>query len=155
MKVQKWPRKHFRAQAGGLAPGASYDVSVSAEMVTDRPSGCFGIGGAPGESVWIKAGATGEQPLPVLEGSWLRMNIDIGKQSNGGARVVVLGTVSNSRRCDELRSWEPKAFTRRPLSAPVTASSDGRVWLLVGVDSGFEGRTEVYFTRVSAVFQPA
>ena len=36
-----------------------------------------------GESVWIKAGVTVEEPLAVLDDSYLRMNIDHGNLSRG------------------------------------------------------------------------
>ena len=144
----------FKGQVGGLVPGARYEVAVSAEIATDTPSGCIGIGGAPGESVWIKAGATTVEPLPVLVGTYLRMNVDIGSQSNSGEDAVVLGNVANSRSCEEPRQWERKSFEARSIPARVSASPEGRAWLLFGVDSGFEGRTEVYFTRATAVFTP-
>ena len=76
----------FKGQVGGLVPGARHEVSVSAEIATDTPAGCIGVGGAPGESVWIKAGASEVEPLPVLEGSYLRMNIDVGNQTGIGRR---------------------------------------------------------------------
>ena len=139
----------FKGQVGGLAPGARYDVSVSVEIASDTPAGCIGVGGAPGESVWIKAGASETEPLPILEGTYLRMNIDIGNQSNGGDSAVVLGNVANSRSCEESRLWELKDFPARSTPIPVWASPDGRVWLLFGVDSGFESRTEIYFTRAT------
>jgi hypothetical protein len=36
----------------------------------------------------------------------------------------------------------------------VTADSDGRIWLLVGSDSGFESITSLFYTRVLATFEP-
>ena len=135
-------------------PGAGYHATVSVEIATDTPSGCVGIGGAPGESVFVKAGASELEPLPVLEGNYLRMNIDIGNQSQGGEQAAVLGNVANSRPCEQSPQWERKSFPARPLPAPVTASPDGRVWLLFGTDSGFEGRTQIYYTRASATFTP-
>ena len=67
----------------------------------------------------------------------------------------MLGTVANTRTCEEPRKWELKSFAVRSLGAPVSASAGGRVWLLLGVDSGFEGRTEIYFTRARATLIPA
>ena len=144
----------FRGQIGGLVPGVRYNATVSVEIATDTPSGCFGIGGAPGESVYIKAGVSDVEPLPVLEGSYLRMNIDIGNQSTGGEQAVVLGNVANSRPCEQSPQWELKSFPAQSVPAPVTASPDGRVWLLFGTDSGFEGRTQVYFRQVTVTFTP-
>ena len=40
------------------------------------------------------------------------------------------------------------------MPAPITIPADGRVWLLIGADSGFESRTEIYFTRASVTFTP-
>ena len=144
----------FKARVGGLLPGASYFVAFQVEIATDVPTGCAGIGGAPGESVWVKAGATDVEPIPVLEGTHLRMNVDVGGQSRGGEAAVVLGNVTNSRSCEEAPEWELKSFPVRSLPAPVTASPEGRVWLLFGIDSGFKGRTEIYFTRASVTFMP-
>ena len=144
----------FKGQVGGLVPGAAYEVSAGVEIATDTPAGCIGIGGAPGESVWIKAGASEVEPLPVLEGTWLRMNIDIGSQSNGGEDAVVLGNIANSRSCEQPRQWERKVFPSQPIPASVSASENGQAWLLFGVDSGFEGRSDVYFTRTTVTFRP-
>ena len=144
----------FRGTIGGLSPGARYRVTVSVGIATSTPAGCFGVGGAPGESVWIKAGATAVEPLAVQEGTYLRMNIDIGNQSSEGAQAVVLGNVANSRSCEQSRQWERKSFPGRPTPAPISVSPSSRVWLLFGVDSGFEALTEIYFTEASVTFTP-
>lgn len=144
----------FKGPIGGLRPGALYSVTVSLEIATDTPAGCVGVGGAPGESVWIKAGVTAVEPRPILKGSYLRMNIDVGNQSNGGAQARVLGNIANSRRCEQSSEWELKSFSDRPMPEPIAVPADGRVWLLFGTDSGFESRTEIYFTRASVTFTP-
>ena len=145
----------FKGQVGGLVPRARYAVSVGVEIATDVPAGCVGIGGAPGESVYVKAGASDVEPVPALEGGYLRMNIDVGNQSRGGENAAVLGDVANARACEESRQWELKTFPMQSIPARITASPTGRTWLLFGVDSGFEGRTEVYFTRATVVFAPS
>ena len=143
----------FKGPIDGLAPGASYHVTVSLEVATSVPAGCFGVGGAPGESVWIKAGVTAVEPLPVRDDDYLRMNVDIGNQSNGGTQAVVLGNVANSRSCEQPRRWELKSFRARSMPEPISAE-DGRAWLLLGADSGFEALTEVYFTKAAITFTP-
>ena len=144
----------LKGSISGLQPGAVYTVTVNLEIATNTPTGCVGVGGAPGESVWIKAGVSAAEPLPVLKGSHLRMNIDVGVQSNGGEQAAVLGNVANSRSCEQPRHWELKSFEDRPMPAPIAIPADGRVWLLFGTDSGFEARTEIYFTRASVTFMP-
>ena len=144
----------FKGPIDGLPADTRYTVTVSVEIVTDTPAGCFGVGGSPGESVWIKAGATPVEPLPVIDGAYLRMNVDIGNQSAGGSQAVVLGNVANSSSCEQPRRWELKSFQGRSTPAPVSTPSNGRAWLLFGVDSGFEARSEIYFTRASVTFTP-
>ena len=144
----------FKGPISGLLPGSRYGVTVSVEIATDTPAGCVGVGGAPGESVWIKAGATAVEPLPVRDGSYLRMNVDIGNQSAGGTQAVVLGNIANSRSCEQSRQWERKSLPGRSTPARISIPSTGQAWLLFGVDSGFESRTEVYFTRAAVTFTP-
>ena len=144
----------FKGPVDGLSPGALYAVTVSVEIATDVPAGCVGVGGAPGESVWVKAGATAVEPLPVREGSYLRMNIDVGNQSSGGSQGVVLGDVANSRPCEQPRQWERKSFEGRSIPASISIPASGRAWLFFGVDSGFEARTAIYFLRADAAFRP-
>ena len=144
----------YRGALDGLTPGARYAATVSVEIATETPSGCFGVGGAPGESVWIRAGVSAEEPVPVSDGNHLRMNIDIGRQANGGTQAVVLGNVANTRTCDEPRRWETKALAEQRLSTPLQVPPDGRAWLLIGADSGFESLTQVYFTRASVTLHP-
>ena len=144
----------FKGPLAGVRPGERYGVTVDLEIATNTPAGCVGVGGAPGESVWIKAGAIAVEPLPVRDGAYLRMNVDIGNQSRGGAQAVVLGDIANSRTCEQPSQWERKSFEGRTMPEPITVSPDGRVWLLFGADSGFEARTQVYFTRASVTLTP-
>ena len=144
----------FKGSLDGLTPGTRHTASVEVEIATSVPAGCLGVGGAPGENVWVKAGATAAEPVPILDGTHLRMNVDIGRQSNGGAEAVVLGNIANTRDCGQPARWELKSFRSPPIPARISIPSDGRAWILLGVDSGFEGRTDVYFTRASVTLTP-
>ena len=144
----------FKGPISGLLPGAQYRVTVGVEIATDTPSGCVGVGGAPGESVWIKAGVTAVEPLAVPDGSYLRMNVDVGNQSRGGAQAVVLGDIANSRSCEQSRRWERKSYQGQTTPTPISVAPDGRAWLLFSADSGFESRTSIYFTRASVTLTP-
>jgi hypothetical protein len=82
------------------------------------------------------------------------MNTDKGNQATGGENAVVLGEIANSQPCDGREpQWELKQLSRME-TVDVTADSDGRIWLLVGSDSGFESITSLYYTRVLATFGP-
>jgi hypothetical protein len=143
----------------GTEPNRSYVAEFLVEFASAAPSGCAGIGGAPGESVWMKAGATSVQPAPVQENGHTRLSVDKGGQSEGGADAAVIGDVANGIPCEDALSQDPAPYAfvtrRHTLQDPVTAGPDGNVWLVVGTDSGFEGRTSLYYDRIEVRLVPA
>ena len=80
----------------------------------------------------------------------LRMNIDNGDQAEGGESgesMVVLGDVAHPGVADRECRVENLDSSGLPLS--VTTGDEGRVWLLVGTDSGFKGLTKRYYAHVN------
>jgi hypothetical protein len=136
----------------GLEPKAPYDATFEVTIATDVPFDCGGIGGLPAGSVYLKAGAAGVAPATAPdELGILRLNIDHGNQATPGANAVVMGTIGNSTSCDAgVRRWELKPFLRPGAPLSIRANDQGAVWLLVGTDSGFEGTTSLFYTRVTA-----
>jgi hypothetical protein len=139
----------------GLEPDGQYRVELELELASNVPTGCFGIGGSPGDSVYVKLGTAPFKPeaLPQYEAggvAWFRMTADIGNQSEGGANAQVVGTLANSQDCEDLDNarWELKTLSTREVAVDGKAGPDGRMWLLAGTDSAFEGRTDVYFTAL-------
>lgn len=134
--------------ADGILPGRSYILTYRIVFASSAPSGCAGIGGSPGESVWLKAGAASVAPLPQLDASGdLRMNIDKGGQSEGGRDAGVVTTIGNGNPDCLNPGWRSLERTyRHPF--PVTASNAGELWLIVGTDSGFEGTTALYYLEI-------
>ena len=143
----------LKRQVDGLRPNTAYAVSVSINLATNVPVGTFGIGGAPGESVFVKAGASTAEPV-ALEGRnrYLRMNIDKGNQANGGESMAVLGNVAHPQVLE--REYRIKTLENAGLPLQVTADGNGRAWLIVGTDSGFEGLTRLYYARISYKLNP-
>ncbi len=133
--------------AEGLMPDTAYTVEVEFDLGTDAPAGAVGIGGAPGESVHVKVGAAGEQPRPVEDdnGYW-RLSVDKGSQNDEGRNAVLVGDVAKAGA--EFDGYELKTLTNagRPLVA--TTDAEGNLWVFVGTDSGFEGNTALYYTRI-------
>lgn len=142
----------------GLQPTTGYRVSFAVTFASNAPSGCVGVGGAPGESVWVKVGASPEQPEPVTVDGETRLSVDKGNQSSGGRFAGVAGVVANGIRCEEALDQVPTPYAevtlRHALALPVTTDDDGAVWLFVGTDSGFESRTSVYYDRIEVTLTP-
>ena len=138
----------LKRRVGGLRPDTAYGVSVSVDLATNVPAGLLGIGGSPGESVFVKAGASTDEPTTEEDGNrYLRMNIDKGNQANGGESMVVLGNVAHPEV--ENREYRIKTLDNTDLPLSVDTDGEGRVWLVVGTDSGFEGLTRLYYARIS------
>jgi hypothetical protein len=116
-----------------------------------------GIGGSPGESVYVKAGATAVEPTVVEDGSgWLRMDIDIGNQSQGGEDMIVLGDIAyEPDGTGEAGQWVLKPLSSEGQPFSVKTDEDGALWLIVGTDSGFEGLTAVTYGQITAHLAPA
>ena len=143
----------LKRQVDGLRPDTAYAVSVSIDLATNVSAGLVGIGGSPGESVFVKAGASAAEPLAVEDSNrYLRMNIDKGNQARGGESMMVLGNVAHPQVLER----EYRIKTLDNAEQPLMASTDdeGRVWLIVGTDSGFEGLTSLYYDRISYTLDP-
>jgi len=119
---------------------------MTVEFATSAASGCSGIGGPPGESVYLKAGAANFEPKSEAVDGFFEMNIDKGQQAAGGKDAVVLGHVGNNSGDCTGNTWEYKTLTLDSFTVQTDVWS--RIWLIIGTDSGFEGRTTLYYTNI-------
>jgi hypothetical protein len=144
---------YYRVQANGLRPDTEYRITFSVEILTNAPMNCPGVGGAPGESVYLKAGASTAEPKPIDMKGTYRLSVDKGNQAAGGENALVLGNVANSYPCDLSVPWDPKSLA---LETPLRVRTDaaGSLWLFMGSDSGYEGLTSLYYTRFTATLHP-
>ena len=143
----------LKRRVAGLQPNATYTVEASVDLATNVATGLVGIGGAPGESVYVKAGASDVEPDTVLDNiGYSRMNVDKGNQSRGGEAMVVLGHIAHPGITG--REYRIKTLDNDGRPVTVEADSEGRVWLIVGTDSGFEGFTALYYDRITYRLRP-
>jgi hypothetical protein len=146
---------YIKRKITDLEPDAEYTLTFQVEFTSNAQRGLAGIGGAPGESVYVKVGAVGNEPKAVVEGNHYRMNIDKGNQAQGGENMVNLGDIAVDENAN---GYVVKNLSNGPYSStyngPITArtNAEGELWLIVGTDSGFEGKTTIYYTNVSIVF---
>ena len=136
-----------------LAPNATYAVRFRVTVATNAPRNCVGIGGAPGESVVLKVGATPMEPGRIVDAApYYRATFDHGSQLAGGRDAFPVGDLATSNTNCAVPRYELKEFASGPLA--VTVSASGRLWLVVGFESGFEGTTAVYITSVKVAIAP-
>lgn len=138
----------------GLSPNTDYAIVFDIELASNAPRGSVGAGGSPGESVFLKAGAIGMEPKAVIDNNQHVLNIDKGNQANPGEATVTLGDIAVAPYTD---GYALITRTNSGSQTPFVArtNSKGDLWLIVGTDSGFEGVTTVYYTRVNVIFSTA
>lgn len=144
----------------GIEPDTTYEIEFRVELATNAPAGAVGIGGPPGEAVWVKVGAAPVEPVPVEkeEGGrpYLLPSVDKGRQNDDGEHALRVGDVAKET-CELL---EPDAYEKKVLGnegQPLRMRSDeqGNLWIFVGTDSGFEGETTLYYTQIDVTLIPA
>jgi hypothetical protein len=133
-----------------LSPNTDYTLVFEVELASNAPKGAVGIGGAPGESVFLKAGAASTEPKKVIEDNQYALNVDKGNQNTPGEIAIVLGDIAVSYDTQNYTLISRNNTGDTPFIA--RSNSKGEIWLIVGTDSGFEGTTTVYYTRVNVVF---
>lgn len=132
----------------GLLPSTEYQIGFQVKFASNAPSGTIGVGGSPGESVYLKAGASAIEPLKIVENGYYRMNIDKGNQLSGGGQMVLVGNIASPSTSYDYNLIE------RSNGASFMAASDanGELWVIVGTDSGFEGTTTLYYSEIGVLF---
>lgn len=135
----------LKKKVTGLIPNQTYNVVFDIDLGTNAPIKGIGIGGSPGSSVYLKAGASPNEPVKRLENNFYTFNLDKGAQSEGGKELFVLGNIENGLEKDDY-----KIVKRDNLTKPVEvkANASGEIWLCVGTDSGYEGLTALYYDRI-------
>lgn len=147
----------WKRRVDGLRADRAYAVAFVVEFATNVPKGVGGIGRPDGD-VFVKAGASRLEPVAVpgplahcLTAYNYCLSTDKGNQAQEGKDAINIGTAGN---LSGTTTWELKELKSDAARLVVTPAADGSVWLLVGTDSGFEGRTSLYYTRVVAQFTP-
>lgn len=139
----------------GFTPETVYSVSISIDIVTNVSSNCAGIGGAPGESVYVKVGATTDKPKNKVSNDGgdkiYRLNLDKGNQSQSGTHAVNIGNIANGVDCEAQQQLYKKKTLSTTNSINVKTNDAGGMWLIAGTDSGFEGITHYYIKKLSVV----
>jgi len=144
---------YIKRQITGLAHGAEYVLDVSVTIDSNAPGTCGGIGGSPGESVFVKIGSVPFEPTASLNAAGrLILNLDKGNQSVGGVDMKVVGNISNTLTCPS-PAYQSKTLNLVGFNA--STASDGTLWIAIGTDSGFEGVTSLYYDRIAITLTPS
>ncbi len=145
-------------EIGDLTASTPYLVETVMVLGTNQPSGLVGIGGSPTVSVFVKAGGSAAKPEIVVDDlGFERLTVDIGTQSQDGQNARVIGDIDNpdvDREVQPPAPYAPLALDGTGTGVTVISDAEGRLWLLVGIDSGFEGLTSIYFDQIQIKLTP-
>ena len=142
-------------KVNGLLPKTIYKGKFTVTFASDTPAGCAGVGGSPGESVWLIGAASGTKPENRQTREDFRLNISRGNQSTAGDSSDVLGTIgvsgipcTGNNRQAAIKSLGPSKWI------PFTTDDTGSAWILVGLDSGFESYSRIWLQSIKFTYQP-
>lgn len=143
----------MKKKVSGLPANTVFTIVFQVEMASNAPTGAMGAGGAPGESVFVKAGASTMEPKKVIDTQEDRyvLNIDKGNQFEDGEDVITLGNIAVAPSTTEYTLITRSNMNTSPRFV-VKTNDKGELWLIVGTDSGFEGVSTVYYTQLNFVF---
>ncbi|MFM8982180.1 MAG: peptidylprolyl isomerase, partial [Spartobacteria bacterium] len=143
----------WKKKLTGLEPNTDYQVVLDLEMASNVAPGLVGVGGAPGESVYVKAGASQAEPLVASDSEGqLRLTVDKANQAVSGSAAAVIGNVAKEN--DDSDQYALLHRNNRTVQQSATSSADGSLWIFFGTDSGFESTTSLYYTHAAAVLVP-
>jgi hypothetical protein len=143
---------YFKKQVIGVVPDQVYDASFEVSFASTAGAGCD-VGPS---SIWVKAGASQQQPSRRVDNSGiLRLSVDKGQQQNDGASALNLGDIRNTTAgCTQGAPFAAKTVTSGSRSIEVQATPDGSLWVFLGSESGFEIRHELYFLTLKVTLRP-
>lgn len=146
---------YIKRKLTGLEPNQTYTINFEVQLASQYPETGVGIGGSPGGSVFLKAGAAGFEPQKVKDSTnvnhWV-LNWDKGSQNNSGKNAILLGNIGI-----EGSDYKYQIIKRNNDKTPFSAKTNdkGELWILVGTDSGFEGVTTLYYTQIKVLLLKA
>ncbi|UFH53818.1 hypothetical protein [Spirosoma sp. KNUC1025] len=135
----------------GLQPNTNYSLVFNIELASQYATNSIGVGGSPGGSVYLKAGASATEPVKVLKDGFYTLSVDKGAQISDGKDAITLGDIGIG---EDATGY--KLITRSNTNKSFVARSNdkGELWLLVGTDSGYEGLTTLYYSSIKVTTNP-
>lgn len=131
----------YYKELDGFTPNKTYTADISFELATNVDGGMIGIGGSPGASVYVKCGIVSQKPAAVIADlNYYRLNIDKGNQGTDGKDMKTVGTIEKQ----ETLLADKYEINKYSLASEITSDKDGKAYLIIGTDSGFEGSTAYY-----------
>lgn len=131
----------------GLLPNTRYSVSFNIDFASNTCIACIGVGGSPDLS--LGAGGLPYLPMNSLDNlNHYRPNFLVEIQGGRSNSVMkVLGKIGTN---ETITNPIFKLANRNNQADPLqlVTNSKGELWIMVGIDSGFEATTTLYYRKI-------
>ena len=143
-----------KRQVGGFVPGAKYAVTFAMRYATDAGSGCMGVGGSRGDSMWMVVAASADEPKTVKQADGeYRLNLERGNQAESGRQGKVIGLQGGEGLGCSGGKWAAQE-RKSDEAIALQADKDGKFWIVLGTDSGFESTNALYLQGATVDVKP-
>jgi hypothetical protein len=143
-----------KRQVSGFVPGAKYAVTFAMRYATDAGTGCMGVGGSRGESMWMVVAASADEPKVVKQANdELRLNLERGNQAESGRQGKVIGVQGGEGLGCNGGKWATQE-RKSDEAVELQADKDGKFWIVLGTDSGFESTNALYLQGATINVKP-
>jgi len=134
----------LKKEIAGLNPEKTYNVSFDINLATNFPD----LPGATGTTISLKAGASDTEPAKKLAGNYYNFSLNKGRWNEDGAEMVIIGNlVNNSARA------QYQLVNRNNGSKTISVKPDvnGKIWVCIGEDTRYKGRTVIYYDMIKVI----
>lgn len=138
----------LKKKVDGLIPNKEYTVVFEVEFATNVATL------SSEDSIYLKVGATQQEPKKVIQSDYCRVNIDKGNAADDSGRdMTVIGSIGTSvEYTNDYTLVKKSNFSSAKKVIAVHANDNGEVWLVVGTDSTYQGTTSIFYTSINIVF---
>jgi len=141
----------IKTRVTGLQASSRYSANIKVSFLSAAGDQCFGIGGSPGSSVYVKFGFGETEPKQAD----YYLSLDKGNQASSGANANIIGDVAIAGKSCESENFVAKTLTTTSTTElKLSTNADGSIWLFIGTDSAYEGYTKLYYDQITITLAP-
>ncbi|MDW7695554.1 hypothetical protein R9C00_26795 [Flammeovirgaceae bacterium SG7u.111] len=144
---------YMKVHIENLEPNVSYDLDINMNVAFDVESDSNVV---DAKKIYVKAGAVTTEPVSTLTPDEAELgyigyttSFDKGNLGSDGADLAYLGSIEIGKT-----AYEDNVFTvdNRNEKITGTTDADGKLWLIVGIETEVPTKLDTYFTEVSVFY---
>ena len=130
-----------------LKPNTEYTLVFEVQLIFETEVG------QASENIYLKVGASSQEPKKIIEGDFYRINIDKGSGATPGKDMVVIGTIAADSLGVQNYSINQSSlgYNTNP-SIRARTNDNGELWLIIGTDSFAKGKNTIYYVSANVVY---